>query len=230
MAPKLIVALDFAKQRDAYALIEQLDPALCGLKVGSELFTRLGPQFVKQLVDKKFKVFLDLKFHDIPNTVAKACAVAADLGVWMTNIHASGGPLMMEAAFKALDAYGQERPLLIAVTVLTSFNQDELGQINIQVPLLEQVNYLARAAKDAQLDGIVCSAHEASSIKELCGHSFITVTPGIRCSTDAADDQSRIMTPQQAVAAGSDYLVVGRSISLSATPALVVNQILSDIA
>lgn len=229
MAPRLIVALDFAQQSKAQALIEQLDPAVCGLKVGSELFTLLGPQFVKQLVDKNFKVFLDLKFHDIPNTVAKACTIAAELGVWMTNVHASGGLRMMEAAYKALDSYGKDRPLLIAVTVLTSFSQEELQRINVKEPLLNQVNYLAGMAKEAGLDGVVCSAHEATSIKRYCGHSFITVTPGIRCSTDAVDDQTRVMTPKQAVAAGSDYLVVGRSISLSAHPALVVAKIANDI-
>lgn len=229
MTPRLIVALDFDKQSDALNLVDKIEPTRCALKIGSELFTLFGTQFVKQLVDRQFKVFLDLKFHDIPNTVAKACKAGADLGVWMMNVHASGGLKMMRAAQSALEPYGATRPLLIAVTVLTSFNEAELGSIGVHLPLLNQVMNLASLAKEAGLDGVVSSAHEARAIKELCGKQFITVTPGIRLSNNTSDDQSRVMTPQHAINAGSDYLVVGRPITQSADPVSVINDILINI-
>lgn len=229
MTPKLIVALDFDNQDSALQLIDKLDPLQCALKVGSELFTLLGPQFIRQLVGKQFRVFLDLKFHDIPNTVAKACHSAAELGVWMINVHALGGLKMLQAAKKSLESYGQDKPLLIAVTVLTSFEEGELASVGISHSLLDEVKNLAKLARDAGLDGIVSSAHEVETIKQVCGNSFITVTPGIRLPNNLKDDQSRVMTPQQAIKAGSDFLVIGRPITQAANPSEVVSAILSDI-
>jgi orotidine-5'-phosphate decarboxylase len=229
MSHQLIVALDFNSKQDALQLVEQIDPQSCALKVGSELFTLLGTQFVKQLIQKQFKVFLDLKFHDIPNTVARACAAAADLGVWMMNVHAAGGMHMMQSARKAIDSYGINRPLLIAVTVLTSLSQSEVSGVGITIPIIEQVKKLAILAKESGLDGVVSSAQEVSMIKQQCGPHFITVTPGIRLADDTQDDQVRIMTPQQAIAEGSDYLVIGRPITQSSHPQKVITEILESI-
>lgn len=229
MTPKLIVALDFDNEHDALNLVEKLDPKHCALKVGSELFTLLGTNFVKQLVKRQFKVFLDLKFHDIPNTVAKACKAGAELGVWMMNVHASGGMSMMQAARKAIDSYGIDRPILIAVTVLTSFNQDELTAIGVNAPVINHVKNLAILTKESGLDGVVCSAQEVKVIKSVCDHQFITVTPGIRFASNSNDDQSRIMTPKQAIEEGSDYLVVGRPITQAINPELAVAEILNNI-
>lgn len=230
MNSKLIVAMDFDTENDALHLIDKLDPQSCALKVGSEMFTLFGAHFVKQLVSRQFKVFLDLKFHDIPNTVAQACKAAADLGVWMMNVHALGGFNMMNAAHEALESYGENRPVLIAVTVLTSFSESDLVGIGINKQLIDQVKMLAKLALSAGLNGVVSSAHEVKSIKNECGSDFITVTPGIRLSRDSKDDQSRIMTPNQAVAAGSNYLVIGRPITQAANPSKVVTEILSDIS
>ena len=227
MSPRLIIALDFETQTEAFALVDQLDPALCTLKIGSELFTRLGPDFVRALVNRQFKVFLDLKFHDIPNTVARACKGAAELGVWMLNVHASGGLPMMEAAREALVSFGASRPLLIAVTVLTSMSSDDLAASGLLVPLEQRVAFLAELACSAGLDGVVCSALEVPSIKALCGQGFLTVTPGIRLADDKHDDQSRVITPERAIKAGSDYLVVGRPITRSDNPSAVVRNFLS---
>lgn len=227
MNSRLIVALDFDNQLVAMELIDQLDPTLCALKVGSEMFTRFGPNFVWQLVDKQFRVFLDLKFHDIPNTVAQACKAAADLGVWMLNVHASGGIAMMQAARQALASYGDSRPLLIAVTVLTSMNQTDLTQIGVTGDLHDRVKQLARLARDADLDGVVSSALEVGLIKSMCGSDFLTVTPGIRLATDKVDDQVRICTPEQALKAGSDFLVVGRPITRALDPAKAVQDFLT---
>ncbi len=227
--PKLIVALDFDNEHDALNLVEKLDPNSCAVKVGSELFTLLGTSFVKQLIKRKFKVFLDLKFHDIPNTVAKACTAGAELGVWMMNVHASGGMSMMQAARNAIDSYGASRPILIAVTVLTSFNQNELISVGINTPVIDHVKKLAILTKDAGLDGVVCSAQEVKVIKGSCGNQFITVTPGIRLPNNVSDDQSRVMTPKQAIEEGSDYLVVGRPITQAINPELVVAEILKNI-
>lgn len=173
---------------------------------------------------------MDLKFHDIPNTVSKACKAGADLGVWMMNVHAAGGTNMMHAARDALESYGVDRPLLIAVTVLTSFNQNELSTIGINIPIIEQVKKLAVLAKESGLDGVVCSAQEVKVIKNICDVPFITVTPGIRLETSPKDDQSRVMTPKQAMEVGSDYLVVGRPITQATDPQKVISEILKDIA
>lgn len=229
MSSQLIVALDYDTRADAMSLVSELDPSQCALKVGSELFTLLGPDFIRELVNQQFKVFLDLKFHDIPNTVARACHVAADLGVWMLNVHASGGLEMMRSARKALDSY-QERPILIAVTVLTSMDQCALASVGIGASLDAHVIHLAQMTQEAGLDGIVCSAHEAAMIKTHCGLQFVTVTPGIRLPTDALDDQSRKMTPELALQSGSDYLVVGRPITRSTNPKQVISDLLASCA
>ncbi|CAM4495069.1 MAG: Orotidine 5'-phosphate decarboxylase [Legionella sp.] len=229
MSSPLIVALDFNREQDALNLVDKLDPKQCSLKVGSELFTLFGTQFVRQLVDRQFNVFLDLKFHDIPNTVANACKAGADLGVWMMNVHASGGMNMMHSARQALESYGVNRPILIAVTVLTSFSQTDLASIGITIPVMEHVKNLARLTKESGLDGVVSSAHEVKEIKNVCGADFITVTPGIRLATDAKNDQTRIMTPAEAIATGSDYLVVGRPITQANEPEQVIAAILASI-
>ena len=217
--PKILIALDFDDQAAALALVAQLDPAHCRLKVGKEMFTLFGPEFVRTLIKAKFDVFLDLKFHDIPNTVAKAVAAAAELGVWMVNVHASGGTRMMTAAREALLPYGEQAPLLIAVTVLTSMTDEDLAQVGILRSSAEQVLALARLTRDAGLDGVVCSAQEASLLKAELGHDFKLITPGIRPAGSDAGDQRRIMTPEQALAAGSDYLVIGRPITQASDPA-----------
>ncbi|MFC3909652.1 orotidine-5'-phosphate decarboxylase [Legionella dresdenensis] len=219
---KLIIALDYAREQDAFKLLDQLDPAQCALKVGSEMFTHFGTDFVSELIKRQYKVFLDLKFHDIPNTVAHACKAAAELGVWMLNVHASGGLNMMKAAVDSLLPYGDSKPLLIAVTVLTSMDEEQISEIGVNGTVEQQVSRLARLANQAGLDGVVCSAHETSQVKNLCGDSFLTVTPGIRLIGDNTDDQSRIMTPEHAARLGSDFLVVGRSITRAENPAEIV--------
>lgn len=223
--PKILIALDFANEQQAKALVAQLDPAHCRLKVGKEMFTLFGPEFVRYLVAQGFDVFLDLKFHDIPNTVAKAVAAAAELGVWMVNVHASGGSRMMEAAKAALAPYGEQAPLLIAVTVLTSMTADELNQTGVLRSPAEQVLALARLTQQAGLDGVVCSAQEASLLKSELGPSFKLVTPGIRPAGSDAGDQRRIMTPELALKAGSDYLVIGRPITQAEDPAAALKAI-----
>ncbi|KEK28185.1 orotidine 5'-phosphate decarboxylase [Shewanella xiamenensis] len=214
----ILVALDYDNKNHALQLIDQLDPNMCRLKVGKEMFTLFGPQLVKDIHDRGFDLFLDLKFHDIPNTVAKAVAAAAELGVWMTNVHASGGLAMMEAAKKALQPYGKEAPMLIAVTVLTSMSDDDLKLIGIDVPAFEHVQRLAKLTKQAGLDGVVCSAQEASVLKSLLGQNFKLITPGIRPVGSEVGDQHRVMTPPEALAAGSDYLVIGRPITKATDP------------
>lgn len=226
MSLKLIVALDFSDQNDAFALIQKLDPSQCALKIGSEMFTLFGADFVRTLVKNNFKIFLDLKFHDIPNTVAQACRACAELGVWMINVHASGGFAMMEAAKKSLESYGDARPLLIAVTVLTSMSSDDLPAIGLAPSVENQVNRLAKLACEVGLDGVVCSAFEVPMIKSTCGESFLTITPGIRLEGDARNDQSRVMTPKQAIEFGSNFLVIGRSITRAKEPMKVVQEIL----
>ena len=215
--PKILVALDYDNQQQALELVNKLKPELCGLKVGKEMFTLFGPEFVKTLVDRGFKVFLDLKFHDIPNTVAKACKAAAELGVWMVNVHASGGSKMMHAAREAVEGY-ENRPLLIAVTLLTSMDEVAYSEIGFKRDLPDQVEHLAGISKSAGLDGVVCSAWEAKRLKEKLGNDFKLVTPGIRPPGTDIGDQSRIMTPEQAVAAGSDFLVIGRPITKASDP------------
>lgn len=213
----VIVALDFDNQLSALALAEQLDPTQCRLKVGKELFTRAGPELVKTLVAMDFDVFLDLKFHDIPNTTAKAVSAAADLGVWMTNVHASGGSRMMSAAKQALEQQGSAM-LLIGVTVLTSMDDTDIAELGIGRSPAEQVLHLAGLAEKSGLDGVVCSAMEAKVLKAELGADFKLVTPGIRLPENAADDQRRVVSPPQAMAMGSDYLVIGRPITQSSDP------------
>ena len=228
--PKIVVALDFDHINKAEAFVEKLDPQLCRLKVGKEMFTHFGPSFVTGLVDKNYDVFLDLKFHDIPNTVAKACQAAADLGVWMVNVHASGGPKMMEHARKSLDKYATDKPLLIAVTVLTSMDQQQLNAIGINSTADQQVLKLAKLTYDCGLDGVVCSAQESSLLKSSIAQNFKLVTPGIRPVGSAKGDQIRVMTPKQAIQAGSDYLVIGRPITQSADPLATLIEINNSIA
>ncbi|TMO44585.1 orotidine-5'-phosphate decarboxylase [Pseudoalteromonas ruthenica] len=222
---KVLIALDYDDQDKALAFVKQLSPSTCRLKVGKEMFTLFGPDFVKQLVDLGFDVFLDLKFHDIPNTVAKAVTAAAKLGVWMVNVHASGGVAMMEKAKAALTPFGDKAPLLIAVTVLTSMDEIQLKQLGIDKSPQEQVLYLAKLAQQAGLDGVVCSAQEAQLLKSQLGSEFTLVTPGIRPAGSDVGDQKRIMTPERAVASGSDYLVIGRPITQAADPVTVLTEI-----
>ena len=229
MAIKLIVALDFDNLPTALTLVDQLDPSQCALKVGSEMFTQLGMRVVHLLIARQFNVFLDLKFHDIPNTVARACAVAADAGVWMLTLHAMGGLQMMQAAKSATEAFGTARPLLVAVTVLTSMPDAELPMIGINTPLQEHVCNLARLARTAGLDGVVSSALEVPMIKSACGPDFLTVTPGIRRRCDTQNDQARIVTPEMALTAGSDYLVVGRPITCATNPTLAMRDFLDCV-
>lgn len=228
-ASPIVVALDYSSADAASALVETLDPSLCRLKVGKELFTTAGPDLVKRFVDLGFDIFLDLKFHDIPNTVAKAVAAAANMGVWMLNVHASGGLQMMAAARESLTSFASKPPLLTAVTVLTSTSGAELSSLGISKSLPEQVDYLAGLAKQAGLDGVVCSAQEAGSIKQVCGDSFVTVTPGIRPEGSEIGDQHRIMTPSKAMAAGSDYLVIGRPVTQAQNPKQVLTDILDGL-
>lgn len=217
LSSRLIVALDFDNARDCMAMVERLSPDNCRVKIGKELFTSCGPSIVSEVQNKGFDVFLDLKFHDIPNTVAKAVKAAAELGVWMVNVHASGGPRMLEEAANII-ANKSEKPYLIGVTVLTSMEQSELDAIGLMQSPLAQVVRLARLSKSTGLDGVVSSAHEVTTIKQACGADFLCVTPGIRPSSAALDDQRRIMTPADAVEKGSDYLVVGRPITRSDDP------------
>ena len=228
---KVVIALDFNDKAQALAFVDKLAPEQCRLKVGKEMFTLFGPAFVKTLVAKNFDVFLDLKFHDIPNTVAKAVAAAAELGVWMVNVHASGGSEMMTKAKAALAPYGEQAPLLIAVTVLTSMSAQDLQETGISQSPEQQVLHLATLAKNAGLDGVVCSAKEAQTLKQALGQSFKLVTPGIRPAGAAVNDQKRIMTPEQAIAIGVDYLVIGRPITQAASPLaalLDINQSISS--
>ena len=229
MVSPIIVAVDFADVKSAWNFIDRVDPKDCRLKIGKEIFTHAGPGFIKQIMQKGFDVFLDLKFHDIPNTVAKAIAATADLGVWMTNVHASGGSRMMTAAKDALYSYGKDAPILIAVTVLTSMELTDLQEIGINVSPLEQATRLAILAKNCGLDGVVCSAKEVQSFKTRLGSDFKLVTPGIRPADTNPDDQRRIMTPQRALAAGSDYLVIGRPITQAEDPAKALQTILTTL-
>ena len=208
----VIIALDFPAAEPALALASRLSPELCRLKVGKEMFTRNGIGLVEALQNQGFEVFLDLKFHDIPNTVAGAVRSAAELGVWMVNVHASGGRRMMEAAAEALQSY-QQRPLLIGVTVLTSMSDEDLAEMGYTETAAERVLRLAALTQNCGLDGVVCSAMEAPQLRAERGEEFCLVTPGIRLAGDAAGDQRRVLTPADAVANGSDYLVIGRSVT-----------------
>jgi len=228
MTHKIIVALDFADVDSALALVARLDPALCRLKVGKELFTVAGPELVRTLVARGFEVFLDLKFHDIPNTVAAACRAAAGMGVWMLNVHASGGRRMMAAAQAAL-ADLPKPPLLIAVTVLTSMSAEDLGEVGISAAPADQVLRLARLAHACKLDGVVCSAQEAAMLRTEFGAGFRLVTPGIRPAGAKAGDQRRVMTPAEALRAGATDLVIGRPVTAAADPLAALERIQSDI-
>ncbi len=223
--PKVIVALDYEQEREALSFVDKIDPKSCRLKVGKEMFTLFGPDFVRQLHSKGFSVFLDLKFHDIPNTCSKAVRAAAELGVWMVNVHASGGERMMVASREILNSYGNDRPLLIGVTVLTSMEKQDLAGIGLALEPREQVSRLAQLTQNCGLDGVVCSAQESTMLKEKLGHEFKLVTPGIRPTGSAASDQKRIMTPTEAIDSGSDYLVIGRPITQSDNPSKVLDEI-----
>ena len=228
MTNKIIVALDYEKESDALALVDQIDPSLCRLKVGKEMFTTLGINFVKQLHQRNFDVFLDLKYHDIPNTVARAVRSAADLGVWMVDLHASGGLRMMEEAKRILEPYGKDAPLLIAVTVLTSMEDLDLLQIGINASPMEQVLRLAHLTQRAGLDGVVCSPQEVKILRNACGEDF-KLTPGIRPIGADFGDQRRVMIPTAAIRAGSDYLVIGRPITKADNPVEVLRSINASI-
>ncbi len=220
----VIVALDYNSIDAADALAQQLDPQQCRLKVGKELFTHCGPAVVTVLQDRGFEVFLDLKFHDIPNTVAGAVKAAADLGVWLVNVHASGGERMMQAAAEALINYSQV-PRLIAVTVLTSMTAEDLAATGVTVEPLQQVQRLATLARNSGLDGVVCSANEAAMLREQLGGDFMLVTPGIRPAGSERGDQRRVASPEQAMADGSNYLVIGRPITQHHDPAKALQAI-----
>ena len=233
MDSKIIVALDYASAKDALALANQLDPSLCKLKVGKELFTATGPQLVEQLIAKNFDVFLDLKFHDIPSTVAKACQAASNLGVWMLNVHASGGSAMMQAALEGVNN-ASHKPYLIAVTVLTSMNQASLTEIGIIEKVQDQVLKLARLSQQAGLHGVVCSAQEAQLLRQHISKDFLLVTPGIRPASAnlnnlMSDDQCRVLTPHQALSMGASYLVIGRPITQAKNPIEALMAIKSEI-
>ncbi len=228
-SPRVIVALDYPTEVPALALIDQLDPGMCRLKIGKEMFTHLGPDFVRRVIDRGFEVFLDLKYHDIPHTVAAACEAAADLGVWMLNLHASGGRHMMEAAMARL-AHRHERPLLVAVTILTSLGADELAEIGFVGSPEENVQRLACLAADCGLDGVVCSPREAATLCAQQGDDFLLVTPGVRPATASLDDQTRVMTPGDAIRAGSSHLVVGRPITAATDPLAALSAIAEEVA
>lgn len=229
MKSPVIVALDFTDAAQVHKLTRQLDPSLCRLKVGKELFTSCGPKLVEELVVSGYDVFLDLKFHDIPNTVYKACKAAANLGVWMIDVHASGGRDMLEAARLAIDEIGYRKPLLIAVTVLTSMSESNLIDIGVTAGLNSLILNLAKLSYKYKLDGVVCSAHEAAMIKNATATNFLAVTPGIRLPNDNANDQARIMTPCAAVQHKADYLVIGRPITAADDPKAKLMEIINSL-
>lgn len=228
--PRVIVALDYDNKDNALSFVAQLDPSLCKLKVGKEMFTLFGPEFVKTLVSKGFDVFLDLKFHDIPNTVAKACKAAAELGVWMVNVHASGGVPMMKAAKEAIASSNHPQTKLIAVTVLTSMDQAQLSDVIDNVTPQQQVLRLCKLTQQAGLDGIVCSAQEAQVLRQTFTDEFLLVTPGIRPKGADAGDQKRVMTPDEAIDNGVSYLVMGRPITKADDPVAVLTSVNHSIA
>ncbi|MBI1173976.1 MAG: orotidine-5'-phosphate decarboxylase [Sideroxydans sp.] len=226
--PKIIVAMDYAEAQPALELAARLQPELCRLKVGKELFTATGPQLLEQLMQRGYEIFLDLKFHDIPNTTAQACKAAAALGIWMVNVHALGGRRMMEAAQEGLAKVARP-PKLIAVTVLTSMGQEDLTELGIAATPAELVLRLATLARDSGLDGVVCSAQEAPLLRGQCGGEFCLVTPGIRPAQAGLDDQMRVMTPRAALDNGSSYLVIGRPITRAADPLQALQEISQQI-
>ena len=221
---RIIVPLDTPRLEDALALVARLDPKLCRVKIGKELFVAAGPEAVERVHERGFEVFLDLKFHDIPNTVAGACRSAAKLGVWMMNVHASGGEAMLRAAREAISTVARP-PLLIAVTVLTSLTSDDLERVGYTGSVMENVERLARIARACGLDGVVCSAQEATLVRKATGDDFVLVTPGIRLQSDNRDDQARVVTPRDAVRLGANYLVIGRPITGSPDPAATLQSI-----
>jgi orotidine-5'-phosphate decarboxylase len=227
--PKVIVALDFSDQTQAIEFSRKVTPGQCRLKVGKELFTSAGPALVEELVGNGYDIFLDLKYHDIPNTVRQACSAAAKLGVWMLNVHALGGAAMMQAAREGIEIVAQ-RPFLIAVTVLTSMSASDLQDLGITMPLPQFVDYLARNAISSGLDGVVCSAREAPALRTSIGDSALLVTPGIRPDWASSDDQQRIVTPKQALADGASYLVIGRPITQHKDPAQALEMITASIS
>lgn len=226
--PRVIVALDFADADHALALVDRLDPAICRIKVGKALFTAAGPVLVRAVVERGFGVFLDLKYHDIPNTVAQACRSAAALGVWMINVHACGGRAMLDAAREAL-AQEAQPPKLIAVTVLTSLTTADLAELGVAGDPLEVATRMARIARSCGLDGVVCSAHEAGGLRREFGAGFCLVTPGIRPAQAGHDDQQRVMTPRAAIESGADYLVIGRPITHAPDPIAALREINLEI-
>jgi orotidine-5'-phosphate decarboxylase len=227
--PRIIVALDYPDAKDALALVSRLDPKLCRVKVGKELFTAAGPALVEKLRAPGFGVFLDLKYHDIPNTVAGACRAAAELGVWMINVHALGGRAMMTAAREAL-AGSKARPRIVAVTLLTSMGTADMAEVGLGGNPQEAVLRLARLTQACGLDGVVCSAQEAAALRRQCGPEFSLVTPGIRPAEAGHDDQNRVATPRQAIADGADYLVIGRPITQAPDPLAALRAINAEIA
>jgi len=229
MNARVIVALDYADAKSAIALVDRLEPSACKLKVGKELFTAAGPAFVAAIAERGFDLFLDLKFHDIPNTVAQACKAAGQLGVWMINVHALGGRGMMNAAREAMES-APRRPKLIAVTVLTSMAEADLREVGIDATPLMEAMKLAELAAECGLDGVVCSAHEAAAIRDRLGSHFLRITPGIRLREDGTGDQKRVMTPELAIAAGASYLVIGRSVTRAPDPLAVLARINREIA
>lgn len=226
--PRVIVALDYPDRAAALALVERLEPGSCRLKVGKELFTRAGPQLVEELTARGFEVFLDLKFHDIPNTVASACHAAAELGVWMLNVHALGGERMLHAAREGCARAGRN-PLLVAVTILTSMDTQELAAVGLAGSPEDNVLRLATLAHACGLDGVVCSSREAVVLRKRIGPGFILVTPGIRPAGSRQDDQRRVMTPQEAVSSGASYLVIGRPVTRADDPVSVLRTINSEL-
>ena len=226
--PRVIVALDYKNEEDAMRFVELVDPSLCKLKVGKELFTHTGPNFVSNLIKKGFDVFLDLKFYDIPSTVSKAVAAADDMGVWMTDIHASGGSKMMEEARNTLDKNNSEM-LIIAVTVLTSLSRSDLSEVGVSFSPEQQVSKLASLAKKSGMDGVVASALEAAELRNSYGDDFILVTPGIRHNLVTINDQKRVMTPSQAIFSGSNYLVIGRPITQASNPVSALKLVNDEI-
>jgi orotidine-5'-phosphate decarboxylase len=232
--PRVIVALDFPAADSALALARRLPPELCRLKVGKELFTAAGPALVAELVRSGFGVFLDLKYHDIPNTVAQACRSAARLGVWMLNVHALGGRVMLEAAREAL-GNAPDRPRLTAVTILTSLDADGLREVGIDDTPARAVSRLAALTQASRLDGVVCSAQEAAALRRQCGTGFLLVTPAIRPApgmggAGAPDDQTRVASPRSAMEAGADYLVIGRPVTRAADPLAALRSIHAEIS
>ena len=228
MSSPILLALDLPTEQQAMTLVDKIEPSMCRLKVGNTLFTRTGAAFIEKLQARGFDVFLDLKFHDIPQTVANGVEAACELGVWMVNLHAMGGERMLTAASDVVARY-QQKPLLIAVTVLTSMTVDDLKRMNIQNSVEELVLSYSKLSKNSGCNGVVCSAHEASMLRRELGQEFVLVTPGIRLAGGEAHDQRRVMTPNQAIDAGSTYLVMGRAITQADEPATVLQQVLAAL-